>query len=109
MVRLASLVAAGALFGSAAAVAGEPVELTSAQLDGVTAGFEVDVTFGAANGAGIAAATGLITGAFTETESETNEEEATASGDASAFSVFGGGSFAASGSATNFTSVFVED
>jgi hypothetical protein len=109
MVRLASLAAAGALLGSTAVVAAEPVELTSGQLDGVTAGFDIFVSDGAAAGGALAAAVGLISGSATDSDAEVTDDGATANGDASAFSIFGGGTFTASGSLARFTTVDVGD
>jgi hypothetical protein len=88
MVRLASLTAAGLLFAATSAIAAEPVQLTSSQLDGVTAGqpgLTVGIDFAQALGGAFAA--GPLSLAFSNQESDASVPSATS--DNGAFSLFG--------------------
>lgn len=100
MIRLVSLTAAGLLFAATAAVAEEPVQLTSSQLDVVTAGgpgLFVNVNDAAAIGGAIAA--GPLSFAFSNQEADASVPSA--SSETGAFSLFG---FAAAGGAAGASS-----
>ena len=87
MVRLASLTAAGLLFAATSAIAAEPVQLTSSQLDGVTAGQTLTVGIDLANTTGFGGAVGPLSFAFSNQESDASVPSATSNN--GAFSLFG--------------------